>query len=77
MHDVQHAQDNGLPELDAVAEEEHGDDDQVQQDEDRFARNDPPINQCGGRHDQVEDALAGRELRESYAVGNLPWTTKE
>ena len=53
---VQNDQNEGFPELYSVSIQEDRDHDQINKDENRFTRDNPPIDKCFGRHNQVKNA---------------------
>lgn len=54
VDDIEHEQNQSLEELHLVTHQKDCDNDQVQQDEDRFTSNNPPVDQSLRRHDQVK-----------------------
>ena len=54
MNDVEEDKDEGLEELDLVTDQEIRNNRQVDEDEDGFTCDNPPINQCASIHNQIE-----------------------
>lgn len=59
VHDVEDEQDESVEELNLVSEQKYRDHDQVDQDENGFTRDDPPIDERLRWDDQVENACIG------------------
>ena len=62
VHDVESEEDQCIVELNFVSVEEHRDGDKVDQDENRFSSNDPPIDESLRRHDQIKDTYTRQKL---------------
>ena len=54
MNDIEEDKDKGLEELDLVSNKEIRNNRQVDEDEDGFTCDNPPVNQCSSIHNQIE-----------------------